>query len=178
MAFLYRETAPSDAFIAAGESARGLLQDRGESNKAYWERVGRAAVDAYRSATDPKAEAKRILNLLLPFAESVERNRDFAAVAREASHFVRDLSLFTDKLPHSSRRERLDGTEPRLRAESSAIREKPMTTEPKLEPASTGVKLEPASRPGVRTATVVAAIALGIAIIVYWSQIKAVLNLG
>jgi hypothetical protein len=174
-----RETTPTEAaFIAAGESARGLPRDRDESNKAYWERVGRAAVRAYRSAADPKADAKRILNLLLPFAEAVERNREFAAVAREASHFVRDLCLFADRLPHASHRERLDGTEPRLRAELSAIREKPMTTKPKLETASTGVKLEPASRPGVKTATIAAAIVLGIAIIVYWSQIKAVLNLG
>jgi hypothetical protein len=108
----------------------------------------------------------------------VERNRDFAAVARETSHFVRDLSLFADRLSHSSHRERLDGTEPRLRAEASSRKENPMTTEPKLEPASTGVKLEPASRPGVKTATVAAAIVLGIAIIVYWSQISAMLNLG
>jgi hypothetical protein len=179
MAFLLREAAPTaSAFIAAGESACGLFQNTNESNKAYWERVGRAAVDAYRSAADPKADAKRILNLLLPFAETIDRNRDFATVARETSHFVRDLSLFSERLSYSSRRERLNGTEPRLRAESSVIREKPMTTEPKLESTSTAVKLEPASRPGIKTATAVAAIALGISIIVYWSQIKAVLNLG
>jgi hypothetical protein len=54
-----------------------------------------------------------------------------------------------------------------------------MSIEPKLEPASTsGVKLEHASRPGIKTATVAAAIVVGVALIVYWPQIKAILNLG
>ena len=39
-------------------------------------------------------------------------------------------------------------------------------------------KLEPASRPGKKTAGVTAAILIGIAFIVYWPQIKALLNLG
>jgi hypothetical protein len=39
-------------------------------------------------------------------------------------------------------------------------------------------KPEPASRPGKKTAIVTAAILVGIAFIVYWSQIKAALNLG
>jgi hypothetical protein len=39
-------------------------------------------------------------------------------------------------------------------------------------------KPEPASRPGKKTAMVAAAIVLGVAFIIYWSQIKAALNLG
>ena len=39
-------------------------------------------------------------------------------------------------------------------------------------------KLEHASRPGAKTAVVMVAIAIGIAMIVYWPQIKASLNLG
>ena len=39
-------------------------------------------------------------------------------------------------------------------------------------------KSEPASRPGKKTAIVAAAILLGIGFLVYWSQIKAALNLG
>ena len=39
-------------------------------------------------------------------------------------------------------------------------------------------KLEHASRPGPKTAIVMAAIAIGIALIVYWPQIKSSLNLG
>jgi hypothetical protein len=39
-------------------------------------------------------------------------------------------------------------------------------------------KLEPASRPGKKTAIITAAILIGGGFIVYWSQIKAVLNLG
>jgi hypothetical protein len=75
MAFLPRETAHHDAaFIAAGESARGLGRKNNEPDETHRERVGRAAVDAYRSAVDPNADAKRLLNLLMPFAESAERN--------------------------------------------------------------------------------------------------------
>jgi hypothetical protein len=44
-----------------------------------------------------------------------------------------------------------------------------MTIEPKLEPAS---------RPGPMTASVAAAAVMGILIIYYWPQIKALLNLG
>lgn len=112
---MLREALHSDAaFIAAGESARGLIQGTNENDEAYWGRVGRAAVDAYRSAARPKADAIRILNLLMPFGESLERNRDFAAVASETTHFIRDLSLFAE----------------------------PMAIEPRLEPAARlGIKI-------------------------------------
>ena len=99
MTFLFRGAPPPDiAFVAAGESARSLVQDTDETDDAYWGRVGRAAIDAYRSAATPEADAKRILNLLMPFAESAERNRDFAAVAREVTHFIRDISLFAEPM--------------------------------------------------------------------------------
>jgi len=41
----------------------------------------------------PKGGCQADFESFAAFAESVERNHHFAAVAREASHFVRDLSL-------------------------------------------------------------------------------------